>query len=207
MQDLKFYRKLVIANGCIPLLILARDGWNDQLGANAANRALHITGTLSLLFLFLSLVITPLRNFTGWNSLIAYRRALGLFGFAYAFIHLGIYVVLDRAGSIASTFEEVVSRRYLQVGAAALLLMVPLAVTSTNAMIRWMGPRSWKLLHRLAYFVAILGVTHYYLLVKSDVRQPLAFAAVLSPLLGIRVFNQYRARSKQVVARRLDLAP
>lgn len=197
MQDLKFYRNLVIVNGCVPLLILAWDGWNGQLGANAANRALHITGILSLLFLFLSLVITPLRSLTGWNSLIAYRRALGLFGFAYACIHLGIYFVLDRAGSVVSTLEEVVSRRYLQVGTAALLLMVPLAVTSTNAMIRWMGPRKWKLLHRLAYVVAVLGVAHYYLLVKSDVRQPLAFAAVLTPLLGIRAFNQYRAKGKQ----------
>ncbi len=205
MQDLKFYRFLVVINGCIPLLILAWDAWNDQLGANAANRALHITGILSLLFLFLSLVITPLRSFTGWNSLIATRRALGLFGFAYASIHLAIYVLLDRAGSITSALDEIGSRRYLQVGAAAILLMVPLAATSTNAMIVWLGPRRWKQLHRLAYPIAILAVAHYYLLVKSDVRQPLAFAAVLSPLLGIRAYNQYRGRRKQQPARRVSL--
>jgi ferredoxin-NADP reductase/DMSO/TMAO reductase YedYZ heme-binding membrane subunit len=203
MNDLKFYRRIVIANGCIPLLILAWDGWHDQLGANAANRALHITGILSLVFLFLSLLVTPLRTLTGWNSLIAYRRALGLFGFAYAAVHLGIYVIFDRAGNLASTFEEIISRRYLQVGAVAILLMVPLVVTSTNAMIQWIGPRRWKLLHRLSYVVVILGVAHYYLLVKSDVRQPLAFAAVLSPILGFRVFNQYRGRGKQTVSHRM----
>ncbi len=203
MNDLKFYRRIVIVNGCLPLLILAWDGWHDQLGANAANRALHITGILSLVFLFLSLLVTPLRTLTGWNSLIAYRRALGLFGFAYAAVHLGIYVIFDRAGNLASSFEEIISRRYLQVGVVALLLMVPLVVTSTNAMIQWIGPRRWKLLHRLSYVVVILGVAHYYLLVKSDVRQPLAFAAVLSPILGFRVFNQYRGRGKQTVSHRM----
>lgn len=194
MRDLNFYRRLIVLNGFIPLLMLAWDAWNDQVGANAVNRALHITGNLSLVFLFLSLVITPLRKLTGWNSLIAFRRALGLFGFMYAVVHLGIYVGLDRALSLSSTLSELLSRRYLQVGGIAVLLMVPLAMTSTNAMIQRIGPRRWKQLHRLSYLVAILGVAHYYLLVKSDIRQPVAFAAVLTPLLGYRILHEFRNR-------------
>ena len=171
--------------------MLSWDAWNGQLGANAANNAIHITGILSLVFLFLSLVVTPIRLITGWNSIVAYRRALGLYGFAYAFIHFGIYVLLDRMGSLSSTIEEITSRRFLLVGFIALAIMMPLAVTSTNAMIKLMGPTRWKLLHRFAYAAAILGVMHYYMLVKSDVRQPLAFAAVLTPILGFRLVHHY----------------
>ena len=191
MNNLAYYRNLVILAGLGPLLMLGWDAWHDQLGANGVNNALHITGILSLVFLFVSLAITPLRVLTGWNSLIAYRRALGLYGFAYAALHFGIYIAFDRMGSVSSTVEEIVSRRFLLVGFIALAIMLPLAVTSTNAMIRKLGPARWKLLHRLAYAVAILGVAHYYMLVKSDVRQPLAFAAVLTPLLGFRSVKHY----------------
>lgn len=191
MNNIAYYRNLVILAGLGPLLMLGWDAWHDQLGANGVNNALHITGILSLVFLFISLLITPVRAITGWNSIIAYRRALGLYGFAYAAIHFVIYVALDRMGSVSSTIEEIVSRRFLLVGFIALALMLPLAVTSTNAMIRKLGPFRWKLLHRLAYVAAILGVVHYYMLVKSDVRQPLAFAAVLTPILGFRSVKHY----------------
>ncbi len=191
MNNIAYYRNLVILAGLGPLLMLGWDAWHDQLGANGVNNALHITGILSLVFLFFSLAITPLRWLTGWNSIIAYRRALGLYGFAYAALHFGIYVALDRMGSVSSTVAEILSRRFLMVGFIALALMLPLAVTSTNAMIRKLGPGRWKLLHRLAYVATILGVVHYYMLVKSDVRQPLAFAAVLTPLLGFRSLKHY----------------
>lgn len=192
MNNIAYYRNLVILAGLGPLLMLGWDAWHDQLGANGVNNALHITGILSLVFLFVSLAITPLRVLTGWTSIIAYRRALGLYGFAYAALHFGIYVAFDRMGSVSSTVEEIVSRRFLLIGFIPLALMLPLAVTSTNAMIRKLGPARWKLLHRLAYVVAILGVSHYYMQVKSDVRQPLAFAAVLTPLLGFRSVKHYR---------------
>ena len=190
-MNVAYFRNLVILAGAGPLLMLLWDTWQGQLGANAVNNALHITGILSLVFLFLSLLITPLRVMTGWNSLVAYRRALGLYGFVYAAIHLGIYVALDRMGNIGSTVEEILTRRFLTVGFVALALMLPLAVTSTNAMVRKLGPVRWKLLHRLAYVATILGVVHYYMLVKSDVRQPLAFAAVLTPILGFRSVKHY----------------
>lgn len=190
-MNIAYYRNLVILAGIGPLLMLSWDAWQGQLGANAVNNALHITGILSLVFLFLSLVVTPLRSLTGWNSLIAYRRALGLYGFAYAALHFFIYVQFDRMGSLSSTFDEIVNRRFLLIGFIAVVLMFPLAVTSTNTMIRKLGPKRWKLLHRLAYVATILGVVHYYMLVKSDVRQPLAFAAVLTPILGFRSVKHY----------------
>ena len=190
-MNIAYYRNLVILAGLGPLLMLGWDAWNDQLGANGVNNALHITGILSLVFLFISLVISPLRAITGWNSIVAYRRALGLYGFAYAVLHFGIYVLLDRMGNVGDTVQEILSRRFLMVGFVAIAIMLPLAVTSTNAMIRKLGPGRWKLLHRLAYVAAILGVVHYYMLVKSDVRQPLAFAAVLTPILGFRSVKHY----------------
>ena len=181
----------MILNGMVPLAMLGWDAYRGQLGANSVNNALHITGILSLVFLFLSLLISPLRWMTGWGGWLAFRRALGLYGFFYAAVHLGIYVGFDRALSVTSTLNEIWMRRFLQVGAVAIVLMVPLAVTSTNSMIQRMGPKRWKRLHRLTYVVVILGVLHYYMLVKSDIRQPLAFAGVLTVLLGSRVGRHY----------------
>ena len=191
MNQVQFLRLLVILNGAVPLLMLAWDAYRGQLGVNSVNYALHVTGILSLSFLFLSLFITPLRWVTGWGGWIAFRRALGLYGFFYSILHVVIYVGFDRALSVASTVHEIWMRRFLQVGTVAIFLMIPLAVTSTNSMIRIMGSARWKRLHRLAYVVAILGVVHYYMLVKSDVRQPLAFAGVLSVLLCARFGRHY----------------
>ncbi len=190
-MDASYFRMQVILGGAVPAAMLLWDTLRGQLGANAVNNALHITGILSLVCLFLSLAVTPLRVLTGWNWLVVSRRSLGLYGFMYAVLHLIIYVAWDRMGSLSSTFEEIVSRRFLTVGFLAVLLMVPLAVTSTNAMIRRLGASRWKLLHRLAYVVVVLGVIHYYMLVKSDIRQPLAFALVLTPLLGFRAVKHY----------------
>jgi glycine betaine catabolism B len=191
MNSLKFYRSLVILNGSVPLVVLCWDAYRGQLGANSVNYALHVTGILSLLFLIFSLLMTPLRWLTNWGGWVGFRRSLGLYGFFYAVLHVIIYVGFDRALDIRSTFEEIWMRRFLQVGTAAVFLMVPLAATSTNAMIQRLGPKRWKLLHRLAYLIVILGVVHYYMLVKSDVRQPIAFGIVVGVLLASRFVKHY----------------
>ena len=198
MNQLQFLRSLVAFNGIVPLLLLGWDAYQGQLGANSVNYALHVTGIMSLIFLVATLCMTPLRWVSGWSGWIAFRRALGLYGFVYAVLHFAIYVGLDRQFNIVSTLSELWSRRFLQVGTAALLLMVPLALTSTNAMMLRLGTKKWKLLHRLAYLVAILGVVHYYMLVKSDVRQPVAFAVVIAALLGARAAHHYFAIRKAV---------
>jgi ferredoxin-NADP reductase/DMSO/TMAO reductase YedYZ heme-binding membrane subunit len=190
-MEADFARKLVWLNGAVPALILAWDALQGQLGANSVNVAIHITGLLSLIFLFLSLLVTPLRWIMGWDGIISCRRPLGLYGFFYALLHFGIYFALDRQASIASTASEIGSRRFLLVGFLALMLLVPLAVTSTQGMIRRLGPRRWKGLHRLVYLVAILGVIHFYMQVKSDTRQPLAFLLALIPILAFRPLRHF----------------
>jgi ferredoxin-NADP reductase/DMSO/TMAO reductase YedYZ heme-binding membrane subunit len=207
-SDTGFLRAFVVINGAVPLLILAWDAWRHQLGVNSVNFALHTTGLLGLLFLLLSLTVTPLRRLTGWNSVIAVRRWLGLHAFFYLGLHLGIFYIFDRAGSLSSTVHEIVTRRYLQLGTLGFALLVPLAVTSTDAMISRLGPRRWKALHRLTYGATILGAVHYYLLVKADVRQPAAFAAALGVLLGYRLLQfpldarRARSRAAKVTPRR-----
>jgi ferredoxin-NADP reductase/DMSO/TMAO reductase YedYZ heme-binding membrane subunit len=185
--DPRFARQLVILNGAVPLALLGWDALHHKLGVNAVNYAIRTTGLLGLIFLVGSLAVTPLRRLTGWNELIAPRRAIGLYAFFYVALHFTIFALLDRGGSLRSTVHEIVTRRYLQIGTAGLLLMVPLAVTSTDRMLEWLGPRRWKALHRLAYVSAVAGAVHYVLLVKADVRQPLAFAGVLAALLLFRV--------------------
>lgn len=191
MSTARFYKLTIWVNGAVPGLILAWDAYQGRLGANPINDAIRTTGLIALTFLAVSLGVTPLRRLTGWNDLLAVRRPFGLWGFYYACVHLSLYVGLDRAMDLGSTVEELLMRRYLQVGLAAVLLMVPLALTSTDTMVRRLGPRRWKALHRLAYVVVIAGVLHYFLLVKSDIRQPLAFAGVVGLLFSARGARHY----------------
>lgn len=200
--DPKFAKWLVIINGLVPAAVLAWDAFRGQLGVNEVNYAIRTTGMLSLVFLVLSLAITPLRRLTGWNQLIAVRRNLGLYGFFYALAHFSIFFLFDRDASVISTAEEIWTRRYLWFGFGALLLMVPLAVTSTDSMVTRIGPRRWKLLHRLAYAAVIGGVVHYYLLVKADVTKPAVFAIVLGGLLAYRVVFHYVDLRRDLAAAR-----
>jgi len=191
-SDLRFAKLLVLVNCAVPAALLGWDAWHHQLGANPVNFAILTTGILALTFLLLTLAVTPLRKITGLNWIIFSRRTLGLYAFFYASLHFLIFFFQDRQGSISSTLSEMIKRKYLIVGGIALLVMVPLAVTSTNAMIKRLGGKRWRALHRLAYVAAIAGVIHYYMQVKADVRQPLAFAAVLTVLLGWRVMEYFR---------------
>ena len=208
MKDTRFAKFLVIFNSAVPLALLIWDAARHDLGANPVNYAIRTTGMLTLVFLFLTLLVTPLRKVSGWSWLISARRTLGLYAFFYGCAHFLLFFGLDRSLSVAGTVSEMVKRKYLFVGATGLLLMVPLAVTLTNGMIKRLGGPRWRALHRLVYVIAIAGVVHYYLLVKADVRQPLVFGAVLGVLLGYRVvayLNKVkpppRAGSARAVAR------
>lgn len=191
LVDTPFAKRLAIVNGLVPAALLVWDAWRHQLGINTVNFAIRTTGLIGLVFLTLSLVITPLRALTGWHRLIAIRRNLGLLGFFYIASHFAIFFLFDRDRSVSSTIHEIVTRRYLWFGTTAFALMIPLTLTSTDAMVLRLGGARWKLLHRLAYLVAIGGVIHYYLLVKSDTRQPIAFAAVVGALLLYRIVAHY----------------
>src|SRR5882757_7568121 len=191
-NDLRFAKLLVLVNAAVPAALLGWDAAHNKLGANPVNFAILTTGLMALIFLLLTLAVTPLRKLTGLNWIIFSRRTLGLYAFFYASLHFLIFFFKDRQGSVPGTLSEMVKRKFLIVGSLALLVMVPLAVTSTNAMIKRLGGKRWRSLHRLAYVAAIAGVLHYYMQVKADVRQPLAFATVLAVLLGYRLVVWWR---------------
>ena len=193
-RDIRFGKLLLLVNGAVPLALLGWDAAHHHLGANPQNFAILTTGMMTLVFLLLTLTVAPLRKIAGWNWLLSYRRMLGLYAFFYGCRHFMLFFSLDRSFSVSGTLSEMVKRKYLIVGSTALLVMVPLAITSTNAMIKRLGGKRWRALHRLAYVAAIAGVIHYYMQVKADVRQPLVFGAVLGLLLGYRVLASWRQR-------------
>jgi sulfoxide reductase heme-binding subunit YedZ len=190
MKDARFLKQLILVNGLVPLAMLAMDGYRHKLGANPHEFATRATGILTLLFLILSLAVTPARKVLGQPWLAQTRRTLGLFGFFYGVLHLLTYVWFDKAFRFGAIAADVGRRPFIMVGMASFLLLVPLAATSTNRMIRRLGGRRWNLLHRLAYVAAAGGAVHFYLLVKADTRLPLAFAGVLAAFLGYRVLNK-----------------
>ena len=156
------------------------------LGTNPVEELLHELGRWALKFLLLTLAVTPLRRLTGWAWLVRFRRMLGLFAYFYALLHFAVYAVLDQGLQAGPILEDILKRPYITLGVAALLLMTPLAVTSTRGMMRRLGKR-WLKLHRLVYLIAILGVWHFYWQVKLDTLQPLVYTAILAVLLAARL--------------------
>jgi DMSO/TMAO reductase YedYZ heme-binding membrane subunit len=201
-SDIRFAKLLILVNGAVPLALLIWDQAHNRLGPNPQNFLILTTGMMTLIFLVLTLAVTPVRKITGLNWIIQLRRMLGLYAFFYGCLHFLCFFSLDRGFSISSTLTEMVKRKYLIFGSLALLAMLPLAVTSTNAMIKRLGGRRWRALHRLAYLSAICGVIHYYMQVKADTRQPLVFAAVLCLLLGYRLLGFWRQRRPAAALRR-----
>lgn len=202
MTDVKFNKLLIFLNALIPLALLAYDGFRGQLGANPVEFFIRTTGVLTLTFLLITLAVTPLRKLLNWNEAIKYRRMLGLFAFFYGCLHLSSYFIFDRGLSLKSTVADVVERPFITVGMAAYLMMVPLAVTSTNGMVKRLGGKRWQRLHRLIYLIAPLGAIHFYMLVKSDVFYPAIFGLVAAVLLIYRIYaRQQKKIVKPAVAR------
>ncbi len=189
--------KVVVFGLClVPLAILALEVFGIagmSLGANPIEELLHRCGKWGLKFLLITLAITPLRGITGWVWLIRFRRMLGLFAFFYVSLHFLIYAGLDQRFGLAAIIEDIAERPYITIGMAALVLLIPLAVTSTHGMMRRLG-RRWKKLHRLVYVITILGVWHFYWQVKLDTLEPLIYAAILAALLGYRLVHAWRRR-------------
>lgn len=188
MKDVRFSKFVLFINGVIPFALLLWDAYHKRLGVNPIEFATRTTGMLTLIFVMLTLAITPLRKLTGANWLIKFRRILGLYSFFYATLHLLTYIWFDRFFSIKSIAGDIIQRPFIAIGMACFVLLVPLAVTSTNAMIKRLGGKRWASLHRLIYPIAVGGVIHYYMIVKSDTRIPLAFAFVLAVLIGYRIY-------------------
>jgi sulfoxide reductase heme-binding subunit YedZ len=175
--------------GLVPAGILLLEAFGVagmSLGANPVEALIHSLGTWSLNFLLITLAVTPLRRLTGQAWLLRFRRMFGLFAFFYLLLHFLAYAGVDQRFALGYILEDIAERPYITLGFAAFLMLIPLAATSTRGMIRRLGPR-WKQLHRLVYPAAILGVWHYYWLVKADVLQPLIYAALLILLLALRL--------------------
>jgi len=190
------YKPLVFTACLLPLAWLACGafGWlGASLGVDPVKELEHECGKTALNLLLLTLAVTPVRELTGQPQLVRLRRMLGLFAFFYVVLHFTIYLVLDLELNFRTLGTDIAKRPYITIGFTGLLLLIPLAVTSTNGMMRRLG-RRWQSLHRLVYVIAILGVWHFYWQVKRDVREPLIYAGILGILLGYRLL---RARTRQ----------
>lgn len=186
-----------------PLALLAAKVARHQASANPIEFVEHWLGDWTLRLLLATLAVTPLRKALHLPRLVRFRRMLGLFAFAYGLLHLAAWVVLDHFFALAAMGADLLKRRYITVGAAALLLLVPLAVTSTNGWMRRLGGKRWQRLHRLVYLAAALGVVHYFWLVKSDRTKPAEYAIVLAVLLAARLVPRLAEALRRPTARKV----
>lgn len=207
---LRFVLKpLVFVASLGPLAWLVWAGFTGNLSANPLSDLTNETGVWALRFICASLAITPLRRLTGWNWLTRFRRMIGLYAFFYGSLHFLVYTIVDKFAGLEfldgivawstarnlalAVWDDVYKRPFITIGFTALVLMLPLAITSTAGWIRRLGGKRWAALHRLVYITGVAAVVHYYWLVKADVSRPLIYAAVVALLLGMRV---YWARTK-----------
>ena len=197
-QQIKWIKAAVFAACLIPLALLTWRAVSGGLGANPIEYITHSTGWWTLTFLLITLLVTPLRRLTGLNWLLRLRRMLGLFAFFHVCLHFTTYIWLDQFFDWMSIVKDIAKRPFITVGFSAFVLLIPLAATSTNGMVKRLGARRWQLLHRLVYAIAMLGVVHYWWLVKKDITEPVIFAVLLAILLGARLV--WRARKPVSVA-------
>lgn len=191
MKDTRFPKLLLFINALVPLGLMLWDVYSKRAGANPLEFVTRTTGMLTLVFLLLTLAVTPVRTITRLNWLIKFRRMFGLFAFFYGFLHLMTYICFDRYFNLRSVPGDVASRPFIALGMAAFILLIPLAITSTNQMVKRLGGRRWNTLHKFIYVAGAAGVLHFWMLVKSDTRLPMTFAFVLALLLAFRVLARY----------------
>jgi sulfoxide reductase heme-binding subunit YedZ len=191
---LPWLKPALFAGALVPLVDLLLRAAQGTLSANPVAAALNRLGLLTLIFLLATLALTPLRLLFGWTWPIRIRRMLGLFAFFYATLHFMTYLVIDQQLDFRAIAEDILKRKFIFVGFAAFLSLIPLALTSTNASVRRLGIQRWQRLHRLAYVAATLGVVHFIWRVKRDLTEPAIYGAVLGVLLLIRAVNAWRAR-------------
>ena len=203
-------KPLVFLASLAPAVYLGWAAYYGHLSANPLSDITQETGTWTLRFICLTLLLTPLRRVTGWNVLTRFRRMIGLYAFFYGTLHFLTYLILDRFAGLVdfpdgivslttvknlvkSSIGDIAMRPFITIGFAAFVLMIPLALTSTTGWIRRMGGKNWALLHRLVYATAVLGVVHYWWLVKADISRPEAYAAIVAVLLGARLYYRFRS--------------
>lgn len=190
---LKTWLKPIVFTLCLlPLAGLVYGAATFTLGANPVEHIIRELGEWALRFLLLGLVLTPLRNLTGWSWPITLRRMIGLYAFFYTSLHLLVFVGADLEFSLSALWTEIIKRKFITVGMIAFVLLLPLAVTSTNKMVKRLGDPAWKKLHKLVYPIALLAVLHFYWMAKADKTEPLIYAAIAAALLLYRVMDGYK---------------
>ncbi len=191
MKDLRFPKFVIFTNALVPMALLLWDVYHQRVGANPGEFMTRTTGIMTLVFLMITLAVTPARKITGLNWLVKFRRMFGLFAFFYGFLHLLTYIWFDRYFNLRSIPGDVVTRPFIAFGMTAFFLMLPLAFTSTNKMVKRLGGKRWSKLHKLIYAAGVAGALHFWLFVKSDTRLPLTFGFILLLLLGHRLFVKF----------------
>ena len=181
----------------VPFAWLVNEFLNGQLGVNPIQTLLRELGDWALRFLLIGLAITPLKILIGWSKPLHYRRMIGLFAFTYAVLHLASYIGLDQFFEWQLIGEEILKRPFITIGMIGVALLIPLAATSTSGMVKRLGARRWKALHRAVYVVGILGVVHFYMMIKADFREPIIYGAILAALLGVRAVVNLRRGAKR----------
>ena len=192
--EIRIAKVVLFLLALVPLGFLLYGAATGTLSANPIKDITEETGIWTLRFIVITLSITPLRKITGWSRLARFRRMMGLFAFFFGFLHFTTYIYLDQFFAFDEILKDVVKRPFITVGFVAFVLMIPLAITSPNRVVRWMGGKRWQLLHRLVYAVALCGVFHYLWLVKADTSRPLRYGAVVAVLLLYRVWDSLKSR-------------
>lgn len=200
MTTTKVLKPIAFVAALGPAAYLAYGVFADALGANPIDAITDETGTWTLRFLVLTLLVTPLRRTTGWNALVRYRRMLGLFAFFYGTLHFLTYIWLDQFFDVGEIVKDIAKRPFITVGFTAFVLMVPLALTSTAGWIRRLGGRKWNLLHRLVYVSAVAGVVHYLWLVKADISRPVRYGVIVAILLTARAWWAWSGQRTRTAA-------
>ena len=216
---IRFVAKPVVFLAALgPAVYMTWAALTNHLSANPLSDVTNETGVWTLRFVCITLLITPLRNVSGWNALVRFRRMAGLYAFFYGTLHFLTYLILDRFAGLVdypdgmlslttvrnvvkSSIGDIAMRPFITVGFTAFVLMIPLALTSTTGWIRRLGGKRWALLHRLVYATGIAGVVHYWWLVKSDIRRPMIYGAIVAVLLGFRLVKRLQQKKVRVVGR------
>ncbi len=198
-RQFRIIKAVLFLLALLPLARLIWLGFQDRLGANPIEFITRSTGDWTLYFLCITLAITPLRRLSGWNWLVRLRRMLGLFVFFYVCLHFTTFIWFDHFFDLQAMWQDILKRPFITVGFSAFVLLIPLAVTSTNAMVRRLG-RRWQILHRLIYVVAVLGILHFWWMRagKQNFAQPILMGSIVALLLGFRLVTWYRFQRKQI---------
>ncbi len=197
----KWSKPAVFVLCLVPVAMIAWPFLRGSLIPNVVEFLQHSTGDWTLRFIVITLAVTPLRKVTGWSELIRFRRMFGLFAFFYACLHFLTYLGPDQSFDVSAMWRDVGKRPFITVGFAAFVLLIPMALTSSAGWVRRLGGRAWQRLHQAIYAIAILGVIHYYWQVKSDVRKPLFYGALVGILLAWRAARWMQKRGQMAVTR------